>query len=151
MKAPDLAAVLANMTEHQSRLRALLETFDRETLATRPPGGDWSATENIRHAFYAEQHHLGLYIPGGLGLSPLGLPQGAHAHVRGDDPRTDLPAVFDEWTRVHAEVCEKLDLAIPWMAIQVPRLMRHQQQHARAAARALSQITGQPVRLPRAT
>jgi hypothetical protein len=143
------AAALAAMTEHEPRLRALLERFDRDVLATRPPTGDWAAIENIRHLLHAEQHHLGAFIPGGLGRSPLALPQGRHTAVTGADPRTDPGVVFDEWERVHAAACARLDLTLPGLADQLPRLMRHQQAHGRLAARALSQVTGQPVRLPR--
>jgi hypothetical protein len=144
------ADALAAMTEHAGRLRAMLERFEPAELNTRPPSGDWSAIENVRHAFYAEQHHLGRFVPGGLGLSSLGLPQGKFAPVTGTDPRTDLKAVFDEWERVHAAACAGVDLALPGVADQLPRLWRHQQAHARLAARALSQVTGQTVRLPKA-
>src|SRR5688572_22801976 len=143
MEEISLAAALAVMTEHAARLRLLLERFDRDVLATRPPSGDWSAIENIRHVLYAEQHHLGRFNPDGLGLSPLGLPQGRHAAITGADPRTDLNAIFDEWERIHAAACDRLNLALPGLAIQLPRLMRHQQAHGRLAARALSQVTGQ--------
>jgi hypothetical protein len=143
------AAALAAMTEHQARLRTLLERFEPAALATRPPSGDWSAIENIRHVLYAEQHHLGRFVPGGLGLSPLGLPQGKHAAITGTDPRTDLGAVFDEWERVHGAACAGIDPALPGLADQLPRLLRHQQAHGRLAARSLSQITGQAVRLPK--
>jgi hypothetical protein len=144
------AAALAAMTEHQARLRALLERFGPAALATRPPSGDWSAIENVRHILYAEQHHLSRFVPGGLGLSRLGLPQGRHAAITGADPRTELSAVFGEWERVHAAACNGIDLALPGVADQLPRLWRHQQAHARLAARALSQVTGQAVRLPAA-
>jgi|GEM_PF-7060312 len=150
MEPAGLASVLQVMTEHETRLRALLAGFDRQTLATRPPNGDWSAIENMRHALYAEQHHIGRFIPGGLGVSPLRLPQGTHAPVTADDPRTDPAAVFDQWESIHATVCARLDLTHPGLAVQLPRLLRHQQAHGRLAARALREITGQPVRLPSA-
>ena len=141
------AAALAAMTEHQARLRTLLERFEPAALATRPSNGDWSAIENVRHVLYAEQHHLARFVPGGLGLSPLGLPQGRFAAITGTDARTDLSAVFGEWERVHAAACAGIDLARPGVADQLPRLWRHQQAHGRLAARALSQVTGQAVRL----
>ena len=149
MEQISLAAVLAAMTEHQARLRALLERFELVALATGPPNGDWSAIENVRHVLYAEQHHLGRFVPGGLGLSQLGLPQGRYAPITGTDPRTDLSAVFDEWERVHAAACARIDLALPRLADQLPRLWRHQQAHGRLAARSLSRVTGQTVRLPK--
>jgi hypothetical protein len=139
------------MTEHQARLRALLERYEPALLATRPPSGDWSAIENVRHMLYAEQHHLGRFIRGGLGLSPVGLPQGGN-RVSGPDTSATigLAAVFAEWERVHASASARLDLTQPWLEVQLPRLLRHQIAHGRLAARALSQLTGQPVRLPRA-
>jgi hypothetical protein len=145
------AATLAAMADHVGRLRGLLERFDSTALNTRPPNGNWSALENVRHAMYAEQHHLGRFVPGGLGLSPLGLPQGKHAAVRGDDPRTDSKTIFEEWERVHAAASTTVDFTRPAAADQLARLWRHQQAHARLAARALSEITGQAVRLPRPT
>jgi hypothetical protein len=144
------ARALAAMTEHHARLRMLLERFEAVALVTRPPNGDWSAIENIRHLLYAEQHHLGRFVPGGLGLSHLGLPQGRFAPITGTDPRTNLSTVFDEWKRVHAAACDGLDLTRAGVSDQLPRLWRHQQAHGRLAARSLSQVTGQPVRLPRA-
>ena len=137
------------MTEHAARLRALLERFEPAQLLARPAHGDWSAIENIRHAFYAEQHHLSRFVQGGLGLKPLGLPQGKFAPITGDDPRTDLGTIFDEWERVHAAVCAGIDLTRRELVVQVPRLMRHQQMHGRLAARALSEATGQRVHLAR--
>jgi hypothetical protein len=145
------AAALAAMTEHQARLRALLEQFEPAALNTRPANGDWSAIENVRHVLYAEQHHLGRFVRGGLGLSDLGLPQGTFAPITGADPRADLRAVFDEWERVRAAVRAGIDLSRPELVIQLPRLMRHQQAHGRLAARSLSQVTGQTVRLPKPT
>jgi hypothetical protein len=139
------AAALTAMTEHAARLRTLLESFEPTALATRPPNGDWSAIENIRHVLFAEQHHLGRFVPGGLGLSPLGLPQGKHSPVAGTDPQ----AIFDEWERVHAAACAGIDPALPGVEDQLPRLLRHQQAHGRLATRSLSQVTGQAVRLPR--
>jgi hypothetical protein len=142
------AEALEVMSGHLARLRAFMERFDRQALATRPPNGDWSAIENFRHALHAEQHHLGRYVPGGLGSSLLALPQGKQAPVPANDPRNDVQTVFDEWERIRAAVYERLDLSLPGLEWQLPRLMRHQQQHARMAARALSHATGETVRIP---
>mgnify|MGYP002402568846 CR=1 FL=1 len=143
------AEALAAMDAHQARLRAFLERFEPGALCTRLPGNGWSAIENVRHALHAEQHHLGRYVPGGLGSSRFALPQGKHSATGPDDPRNDLKAVFDDWTSIRAAVRARLDLSLPGLEWQLPRLMRHQQQHGRAAARALSAATGENVRLPR--
>jgi hypothetical protein len=84
-------------------------------------------------------------------LRLLGLPQGKFPAITGTDPRTDLGTVFDEWERVHAAACAGIDPSLPGLVDQLPRLMRHQQVHGRLAARALSQATGQVVRLPKPT
>jgi hypothetical protein len=52
---------------------------------------------------------------------------------------------------VHAAACAGIDPARLGVADQIPRLWRHQQAHGRLAARSLSQVTGQAVRLPRPT
>src|SRR5690606_6654567 len=106
------------MDEHQRRLRAFLERFRPGALTARMPNGDWSVIENVRHALHAEQHHLGRFVPGGLGRSELALPQGLHAMVAGDDPRNDLATVFDEWERVRAAVHQRLDLSTPGLEWQ---------------------------------
>jgi hypothetical protein len=159
MAEVSLPEVLASMTEHLGRLRAVLQRQDPTTLTTRPPSGDWSAIENVRHLIFTTQHHLGPFVPGGLGLSKFGLPQGRHADA---NATTDPAAVFTEWARVHAALCDRLAVADPALAVDVPgrgirvladqlsRCLRHQQAHGRLALRAVSQVTGQTVRLPRA-
>lgn len=137
------------MTEHAGRLRALLFEFEHAALEARPRDGQWSALENVRHAFYAEQDHLGRYIEGGLGLSPMGWPQGPGTPAVFADARPGLSAVFDEWERVHAKVCAGLELTKPGLDVQLPRLLRHQVAHGRLACRVLSEIAGRPVRVPR--
>lgn len=145
-----LAEVLDSMTEHAARLRALLEQFEQAALEVRPANGDWSAVENVRHAFYAEQHHLGRYVDGGLGLSLMGWPQGPRTPAAFANVRPDISAVFEEWERVHAEVCARLNLAKPGLEVQLPRLLQHQVAHGRLACRALSEATGGVVRMPAA-
>ena len=153
------AEALEAITEHHTRLRTFLEGFEPAALATRPPSGEWSAIENVRHLLLTTQHHLGPFVPGGLGWSPLGLPQGIHPDT---SATIDVAAVFEEWGRVHAALCDALDVTDPAMAVEVPkrgvrvlsdqlpRFLRHQQAHGRLAVRALSQVMGKTLRLPRA-
>ena len=114
-------------------------------LAARPASDEWSAIENIRHLLFAEQAHLGRFVPGGLGLSPMGLLQkGLQRHklnaIVGTNPTTDLAAVFDEWERVHAAACTLLDLTQPEVGQRLPRHLSHQQRHGKLAARALRRV-----------
>lgn len=154
------AATVAAITEHQTRLRALLDQYDETSLATRPPNGEWSAVENVRHLILTAQFHIGPFVEGGLGLSPLGLPQGIHPDVNAS---TDVAAVLDEWERIYADLVDRLDVSDPARTVQVPRrgfrvlgdqlqrFLRHQKAHGRLAVRALSEVTGESVRLPRAS
>ena len=140
-----------------ARLRTVLEGYEAGTLATRPASGDWSAIENVRHLILSAQLGLGPFVRGGLGLSPLPLPDDPAANAT-----TSVAAVLEEWGRVHTEVDRRLDVSRPEVAAEVyrrgvrvladqlPRALRHQQAHGRQALRALSQVTGQAVRLPRA-
>lgn len=159
MKQISLTDVLDAITEHQGRLQTFLEGFDPAALATRPPSGEWSAIENVRHLLGTAQHHLGPFTRGGLGRSGMGLPQGRQPDT---NATTNVAAVLNEWGRVHAELCLRLDVSDPTLAVEVPRrgvrvlsdqlprFFRHQQAHGRLAVRALSEVTGQPLRLPRA-
>ena len=99
----------------------MLSDFEYAALDGRPGNGQWWALENVRHAFYAEQHHLGRYIEGGLGLSPMGWPQGPRTPAVFAGARPGLSAVFDEWERVHAEVCARLDLGKPGLEVRLSR------------------------------
>jgi len=144
------AAVLTAMTEHQAELRALLERYEPAMLAKRPASGVWSAVENIRHLLFAEQGHLGRFVRGGLGLSPMGmLNQGLQrqkkmiATIVGTNPTTDLTAVFDEWERVHAAACVGLDLSRPDLALRLRASLRHQQTHGKLALRAVRRVAAQ--------
>jgi hypothetical protein len=144
------AAVLEAMTNHQAELRALLERYEPAMLARRPASNTWSAVENIRHLLFAEQGHLGRFVPGGLGLSPMGmLNQGLQrqkkmiATIVGTNPATDLTAVFNEWERVHAAACAGLDLSDPKLALRLRASLRHQQTHGKLAARAVRRVAAQ--------
>jgi len=138
------------MTDHQAELRALLGRYEPAMLARRPASGVWSAIENIRHLLFAEQGHLGRFVPGGLGLSPMGmLNQGLQrqkkmiATIVGTNPTTDLTAVFVEWERVHAAACVGVDLSHPDLALRLRASYHHQQTHGKLAVRAVRRVAAQ--------
>ena len=153
------AEAVAAISEHRARLHGFLEGFEPEVLATRPPSDEWSAIENVRHLILTAQFHLGPFVPGGLGLSAMGLPQGNHPDT---NATTDVAAVLEEWRSVYSQMCDRLDVSNAEVAVEVPRrgvrvlgdqlprFLRHQQAHGRLAVRAISQVTGRKVRLPRA-
>jgi hypothetical protein len=142
------AAVLAAMTDDAAQLRALLGRYEPAVLAKRPAGGAWSAVEHIRHLLFAEQGHLGRFVPGGLGLSPMGmlnrgLQRQKIATIVGTNPTTDLAAVFDEWERVHAAACAGLDLSRPDLPRRLRASFRHQQTHGKLAVRAVRRVSAE--------
>jgi hypothetical protein len=144
------AASLEAMTHHQAELRALLNRYEPAMLSRRPASGAWSAVENVRHLLFSEQGHLGLFVPGGLGLSPMGmLNQGLQRQKKmtgtivGTNPSTDLAAVFDAWERVHAAACAGLDLSHPRLALRLRASLRHQQTHGKLALRAVRRVAAE--------
>jgi hypothetical protein len=149
MDERDPAFALAAMTDHQAELRALLGRYDPAMLARRPASGVWSAVENVRHLLFAEQYHLGRLVPGGLGLSPMGmLPQWLQRRrkvpaIVGTNPTTDLASVFDEWERVHAAACARLDLSHVELALRLRASFRHQQTHGKLALRAVRRVAAE--------
>jgi hypothetical protein len=150
---PDLAAILSAMTDHMAGLRASLGRYEPALLAARPPNGNWSAVENIRHVLFAEQIHLARFVPGGLGLSPMGLAQGGMQgrkpiEIVGTEPTTDLSTAFGEWERIHALACQHIDLSRPELPDRLPRILRHQETHGTMALRALRQLGAQPLENP---
>jgi hypothetical protein len=72
-KLRDLAAaqtpaeLLASIDEEQLRLSRLLSDRDASLLAQRPPNGDWSVLENVRHLLFS---HGTLLREAGLESSP---------------------------------------------------------------------------------
>jgi hypothetical protein len=132
------------MTAHQAELRTVLSRFEPTMLARRPTDDVWSAVENIRHLLFSEQYHLGGFVPGGLGLSPMGMvPQWLRRRqnivsiaIVGTNPITDMDAVFDEWERVHA-ACAGLDLSRGELAGRLHAALRHQETHGKSAVRAV--------------
>lgn len=66
-------AEMAEIDAERARLKRLLRAADPATLAAWPPNGDWSILENVRHLLFAEQLHLGGFLPGKVEFSPLGM------------------------------------------------------------------------------
>ena len=112
--------------------------------------------------YTATQLHLGPFVPGGLGWTQQDVPWAGRAHSHITAP-SEVAGILQEWDRVWADACRRLDLTDPDLAAEVPgrgvrllsfqfdRGLRHLQGHGRQAARALSQVTGQVVRVPRAS
>ena len=95
-----------SIDEARSGLTALLRSKDAQALAKRPPSGEWSIIENVRHLLFAEQLHLGKFLPDGFEWSRLGLSGRtgrAYAEI-GTDPTEDLEEVLQAWDAVHSPI-----------------------------------------------
>jgi uncharacterized damage-inducible protein DinB len=106
MSQRDVATLVSEIDRARRRLYALLRSKDRRVLAKRPASGDWSIIENVRHLLFAEQLHLGKFLPAGFEWSCVGLSGKtgrAYAQV-GTEPSDDLEEVLQAWNAVHSPI-----------------------------------------------
>lgn len=66
MSEQNVATLVSEVDRARRRLYALLRSADADALSKRPPSGKWSIIENVRHLIFAEQAHLGPFLPDGL-------------------------------------------------------------------------------------
>jgi hypothetical protein len=102
----DVAGLVAELDRAKRRLRALLRSKDKRALTKRPPSGEWSVLENVRHLLFAEQLHLGKFLPNGFEWSRVafsGRTGKAYAQV-GTEPTDDLEKIFREWDKIHRPI-----------------------------------------------
>jgi len=104
---------MADIDHERSRLRRMLRGKDSKALNRRPPNGTWSIVEHVRHLLFAEQAHLGRYLPGGFEWSPMGEGGSAGRKLKqvGAKPSNDIDEVFAEWDRIHRPICSVLKAA----------------------------------------
>ena len=96
-------AEMADIDRERARLRRRLRAADAATLDARPPNGDWSILENVRHLLFAEQLHLGGFVPGKVEWCPLGM-TGMTARKFANVGTADSPTleeVFAAWDAIH--------------------------------------------------
>lgn len=116
-RSDDVLAALARIEAAQAALARTLRTVTPSRLRARPPSGEWSPLENVRHLIFAEQHHFKPYLPRGFRWSSVGVPPPNRTGERrlnsvGSDPAATVDDVFDAWTRVH-EVVRAIALEDP--------------------------------------
>ena len=102
----DTTKLLRRIDRARSGLAVLLRSQDAKVLAKRPASGEWTIIENVRHLLFAEQLHLGKFLPDGFEWSRLGMSGRtgrAYAEV-GKDPTEDLDEVLQEWGAVHRPI-----------------------------------------------
>lgn len=97
---------MTDIDRERVRLRRLLRSKDPKLLNRRPSIGNWSIVENVRHLLFAEQLHLGGFLPGGFEWSRLGMTgmtAKKFANV-GKKATKDVDEVFAEWDAVHTPI-----------------------------------------------
>ena len=98
--------LLGSIDEARSGLIALLRSQDPKALAKHPSSGEWSVIENVRHLLFAEQLHLGKFLPDGFEWSRVGLSGRtgrAYSEV-GKEATDDLEEVLQAWNAVHRPI-----------------------------------------------
>ena len=101
-----VATYVRAIDRERARLRKLLLSRDPRILARRPASGDWSIVENVRHLLWAEQRHLGRFLPGRVEWSRVGLTafRGKEFADVGTRPTKDVAKVLAEWDKVHTSI-----------------------------------------------
>jgi hypothetical protein len=92
--------------------------------------------ENVRHLLFAEQLHLGRFIPGGLPWSPLGftpetMRQRRKLILTDDEPQCDVDDVLAAWATVHAATRDFVQPETEQVRKQLDRNLRHLRAHIR--------------------
>ena len=99
-------AALKRVEDAQAALRSALRDIPPARLRKRPPSGEWSPMEHVRHLVFAEQHHFSVLLPKGFRWSSAGVPPPNRTGERrlspvGKEPGTTIDEVFDAWTKVN--------------------------------------------------
>jgi hypothetical protein len=104
---------LADIKEERARVRRVLSGIPATTLNRRPPNGDWSIVENVRHLLFAEQLHLGGFLRRGVEWSPLGWNNRIRPEFAplGTKTTEDIEKVLAEWDRIHRPIARAIRAA----------------------------------------
>ena len=140
-KDADTLAALAQIEDAQAALRRMLVKVKPSRLSLRPPSGEWSPMENVRHLIFAEQHHFGEFLPRGFRRSSAGVTPPNRTGERrlnsvGSDPATTVDEVFEAWANVHAVVRARC-LESGDLARKLEGNLSHVNLHIRAIERVL--------------
>jgi hypothetical protein len=102
----DVPGYVREIDRERARLRKMLLSKDAKVLARWPNNGDWSVVENVRHLLWAEQLHLGTFLPDGFEWSRMGMTayKGRRFSDVGTAPTTDVEQVFEEWDAIHKPI-----------------------------------------------
>lgn len=139
------SALLATLDAEQAALRALLNGKNEASLARRPPNGNWSVMENVRHLLFAEQAHLGGFFPDSREWSPYGLANDgllAKKTLRplGTATPSTVAEVLAAWQEIHtgSRRLAEIDSAKTRVALQ--KHLKHFRGHVKVIERQLRQV-----------
>ncbi|TAK73131.1 MAG: DinB family protein [Dehalococcoidia bacterium] len=112
----------------------MLAQLPEAAISHRPPSGEWSVLENVRHLLFAEQAHMGRLFRERPTWSPLGFTPETMRAARKlplagtDDP--SLAEVWAEWDRIHRQTIRRLK-AMPATGTEdaLTRHLRHLRAH----------------------
>jgi hypothetical protein len=127
MSEKTVAALVAEMDRTRRRLYASLRSADARVLAKRTASGKWSIVENVRHLVFAEQVHLGQFLPDELAWNPMRMPKRGRAFAvkggevvlryrerqlvpehAGAQREEDIEEVLRAWDLVHGPIRKAL-------------------------------------------
>lgn len=139
------AALLAALDAEQAALRALLDGIEESSLVKRPPNGNWSVLENIRHLLFAEQAHLGGFFPESREWSPYGLANDgllAKKTLRplGTATPSKLAEVLAAWQEIHSVSQQLAEIDSAKTRIALNKHLRHFRGHVKVIERQLRQV-----------
>ena len=148
MTTEAMLAALKRTEDTIAALRERLRPLPRSRLDERPPSGEWSPMENVRHLIFAEQHHFSAALNGfkwgSVGVPPRSrVPGQTRLNAIGLDPATTVDEVFDVWLKVHAVVGKRC-LEEPNGAVQerMVRVLGGDLQHVNQHARQIERLLG---------
>jgi uncharacterized damage-inducible protein DinB len=141
----DVAGLLSEVERARRLVYALLRSADARVLSTRPASGKWSVIENVRHLLFAEQAHLGRFLPDG---SAWRLTQRGKAfavkggvvvfrsHERqllaeydGAAPTEDLEEVLRTWDLIHRPIRRAVKATGADAQYELERNLKHLRRH----------------------
>jgi hypothetical protein len=138
MPQESAASLLMRIDDVQRHLHALLSDEDEALLARRPPSGQWSVLENVRHLLFAEQAHLRRFITKPQPWSPLGLaPPSVQRKLAivGSKPPTSVKEVLQAWQAIHQPAGEMAQQDTAEVRKALAGNLRHLQGHTKVIER----------------
>lgn len=150
MEQEEGARLLAELEAEQARLRDLVAGKETALLAAKPrrvSHGTWSVLEQLQHLLFAEQLHLGRFVPGGIAWHPFGAPpdgmrRQARFSMLGQTPPTSAQEVLAAWAEIH-------DATRPFVAeggAPVLKALEGNLRHLRNHVRVIERLLRQPRR-----